>query len=392
MENGDETLTCGGVDIEGNRCATTDDTSRKQTTNTPKFSGKYNSGKDYNTPIGTINGGNLEGRFPAQTYIDSGTSEIIDLQSGVSKSQVGKRNPNGKYHGVNSEVYGEFKPEPEKLSGFSDSGGASRILHKCDFEAGDYDLYNYCPKVSKSERSEGLDNKVIIYYDFDICQNEQNLTQEVLSLQLSEDMDKLHQKDTEEFGQQKKKDLLWNIDTFGKKLMEKFLMDCISTTKTTTSSTIDLTTWNWLTPLFTNESIQGVSLETMDGINLALSVDSFYTNQIITEIQKQGGFNHSVNLVELSKPLSIKGRLRLEPMLNNHCTLKPKTLLSKILKLFKTPNDQILLDPFMGSGSMGISAVETGFDYIGFELDQDYFQIAKTRIQTAENKIKEMLM
>lgn len=65
---------------------------------------------------------------------------------------------------------------------------------------------------------------------------------------------------------------------------------------------------------------------------------------------------------------------------------KLKALLSKILKLFKTPNDQVLLDPFMGSGSMGISAVETGFGYIGFELDPEYFQIAEARIDQAQTQ------
>jgi site-specific DNA-methyltransferase (adenine-specific) len=68
---------------------------------------------------------------------------------------------------------------------------------------------------------------------------------------------------------------------------------------------------------------------------------------------------------------------------NNHPTVKPKALLSKILKLFKTPNNQVLLDPFMGSGSMGISAVETGFNYIGIELDSEYFEIAKSRVEKA---------
>jgi DNA modification methylase len=46
----------------------------------------------------------------------------------------------------------------------------------------------------------------------------------------------------------------------------------------------------------------------------------------------------------------------------------------------------------MGSGSMGISAVETGFDYIGFELDPDYFKIAEARIQNAKEKKEGQLL
>lgn len=40
----------------------------------------------------------------------------------------------------------------------------------------------------------------------------------------------------------------------------------------------------------------------------------------------------------------------------------------------------------MGSGSMGISAVEIGFDYIGYELDPEYFKIAEARIDNAKDK------
>jgi DNA modification methylase len=46
----------------------------------------------------------------------------------------------------------------------------------------------------------------------------------------------------------------------------------------------------------------------------------------------------------------------------------------------------------MGSGSMGISAVETDFDYIGFELDPDYFKIAEARIANTQNKAEQRLL
>ena len=38
------------------------------------------------------------------------------------------------------------------------SGGCSKILHKCDFDKEDHDLYFYCPKVSGSERNEAINN------------------------------------------------------------------------------------------------------------------------------------------------------------------------------------------------------------------------------------------
>ena len=73
---------------------------------------------------------------------------------------------------------------------------------------------------------------------------------------------------------------------------------------------------------------------------------------------------------------------------NNHPTLKPISLLVQILRLFKTPNPQVLLDPFMGTASMAIAANKVGgFDYVGIELNSDYFAIAQERIAHAEHDL-----
>jgi len=119
----------------------------------------------------------------------------------------------------------------------------------------------------------------------------------------------------------------------------------------------------------------------------------FYNPKVSKSERNEGleGFEEKNNM-RVNAPRINESQKHQTLLANNHPTVKPKALLSKILKLFKTPNNQVLLDPFMGSGSMGISAVETGFDYIGYELDPEYFQIAKARIENAENKFKEMLM
>ena len=49
-----------------------------------------------------------------------------------------------------------------------------------------------------------------------------------------------------------------------------------------------------------------------------------------------------------------------------------------------TPEGGIVLDPFMGSGSTGIAARLEGFRFLGMEMDEDYFEIAKTRIENYE--------
>jgi len=69
---------------------------------------------------------------------------------------------------------------------------------------------------------------------------------------------------------------------------------------------------------------------------------------------------------------------------NFHPTLKPVELMQHLVKL-TTFDGQIILDPFMGSGSTGIACIELKRKFIGYELDKDYFKIAEKRL---ENKIK----
>jgi site-specific DNA-methyltransferase (adenine-specific) len=68
---------------------------------------------------------------------------------------------------------------------------------------------------------------------------------------------------------------------------------------------------------------------------------------------------------------------------NNHPTLKPINLMTYLCRLI-TPPGGIVLDPFMGSGSTGISACLEGFRFVGMELDEDYFKIAEARVNNFE--------
>jgi site-specific DNA-methyltransferase (adenine-specific) len=67
---------------------------------------------------------------------------------------------------------------------------------------------------------------------------------------------------------------------------------------------------------------------------------------------------------------------------NNHPTLKPIDLNAKILKLFKTPNDQKICYPFAGSGSEIIGGLQAGFSHwVACEINEDYIKIANARIK-----------
>jgi len=65
---------------------------------------------------------------------------------------------------------------------------------------------------------------------------------------------------------------------------------------------------------------------------------------------------------------------------NNHPTVKPTDLMLYLIRLV-TPKGGTTLDPFMGSGSTGKAAVRGGFDFVGIEREQEYFEIAEARIQ-----------
>lgn len=232
-ENGDDTCMCGAVDVEGNRCATEDNLNggaycgnSEQQKN--KVYGKYKmlQPQDFEQPTG---------RYPAQTYCDDEAAKVLDRQSGVQKgSDSIRNNKNSVTTGKdsNTSCYGKYNDCTTK--GHADTGGCSRILHRCNYDLNDYDIYHYCPKVSNKERNEGTYN-------------------------------------------------------------------------------------------------------------------------------------------------------------NRHPTLKPISLLKKIIQLFKTPNPLHVLDPFMGSGSMGIACIELGVSYTGVELDAEYYTIAQTRLAHHNTKNKNKL-
>ena len=75
---------------------------------------------------------------------------------------------------------------------------------------------------------------------------------------------------------------------------------------------------------------------------------------------------------------------------NNHPTVKPTNLMRYLVRLVTSPGG-IVLDPFMGSGSTGKAAILESFNFIGIELDPEYFSIAQARINHAQNSMSTSL-
>lgn len=74
------------------------------------------------------------------------------------------------------------------------------------------------------------------------------------------------------------------------------------------------------------------------------------------------------------------GVRRADPEVHNfHPTVKPIALMEWLCRLVSHPGD-VVLDPFLGSGSTGIACINTGRRFIGIEKEKEYYDIARKRI------------
>ena len=69
-----------------------------------------------------------------------------------------------------------------------------------------------------------------------------------------------------------------------------------------------------------------------------------------------------------------------------HPTQKSLDLFKNLIIIHSNEND-LIFDPFSGSGTTAVACKETGRNFIGCEIDEDYFEICCNRIEEVENKI-----
>lgn len=95
--------------------------------------------------------------------------------------------------------------------------------------------------------------------------------------------------------------------------------------------------------------------------------------------KKRGGtFNAHCKNTVFKYPI---GRSKLHPTEKNH-------LLLQELILDNSNENDLILDPCMGSGSTGVVALQNNRNFIGMELNENYFNIAENRIYNQLNNIK----
>ena len=117
----------GGINIDGSRIDSSEKLARPINEANNNVYGNYNTFGNEVEPTG---------RFPANIIFDEEAGQLLDEQSGVSKSNGGTNKI------LKNEIYGEIKT-PQEYFNYGDKGGASRFF--------------YCPKASKTDRNEGLD-------------------------------------------------------------------------------------------------------------------------------------------------------------------------------------------------------------------------------------------
>lgn len=70
-----------------------------------------------------------------------------------------------------------------------------------------------------------------------------------------------------------------------------------------------------------------------------------------------------------------------------HPTQKPIKLMNRIVEMVSNEGD-VILDPFMGSGTTAIACLNNNRNFIGFELDKEYFDMANERIDKHKQELK----
>ena len=95
----------------------------------------------------------------------------------------------------------------------------------------------------------------------------------------------------------------------------------------------------------------------------------------VDNVDKLGDMKHPKSIITFSKP---------HPSTMIHPTQKPLDLLEWLVKTYTNEND-LVLDNCMGSGSTGVACNNLNRNFIGIEKDENYFEMAKNRIEKIKN-------
>lgn len=111
---------------------------------------------------------------------------------------------------------------------------------------------------------------------------------------------------------------------------------------------------------------------------------------VLAQKPKEGTFvqnwmKYNIGLIDTSQTLDgmFPGNVMEVPKEKSpidHFTVKPVKLIEHLIKIF-SPEKAVICDPFLGSGTTGIACIHTNRNFIGIELNDEYFALAKERIE-----------
>lgn len=133
---------------------------------------------------------------------------------------------------------------------------------------------------------------------------------------------------------------------------------------------IDSTQFGLCTEATYNELIERYSINKMDDFTPYAELVEI-NKSYLRVFNLHDGKKYKSNILEYKKDYN-----------GYHPTQKPVALLEDLIKTYSNSGDMVL-DFTMGSGSTGVAAKNTNRKFIGIELDQNYFNIAKERIASA---------
>jgi len=70
---------------------------------------------------------------------------------------------------------------------------------------------------------------------------------------------------------------------------------------------------------------------------------------------------------------------------NNHRTVKPLALCEYLIALSTFSDNAVVLDPFIGSGTVAVAAKKLNRKFIGIDINEKYIEIAKLRLNALDN-------